>query len=245
MATNLQAFKKQMLLSPQEQFWFFPTTAILERCPKSFQDEALDIGYETGNSTLWFALNTGALHVSCVDISSHFAPLLKEKINQYAPSIPIQPARADGEYLPFHANSFGSIFCRSSLQYMNISRAFSEILRVLRPGGRAYIIANLSHNPFVNLFRMFRKQKPSYKNYRIIQYLNYSEIREWHKLGNCQWHREFYFFIPLFYPLVYKINCPAFWHWILGGLNCIEYCGFKILPFLRRYCWYSCIEIIK
>lgn len=58
-------------------------------------------------------------------------------------------AKARGESLPFKAGYFDAVIARVSLPYMNIPAAFSEMHRVLRPGGELW----LSLHPFRMILR--------------------------------------------------------------------------------------------
>lgn len=48
--------------------------------------------------------------------------------------------QAQGESLPFPSGQFDFIIARVSLPYMDVPRALSEIARVLKPGGRVWLV---------------------------------------------------------------------------------------------------------
>lgn len=48
--------------------------------------------------------------------------------------------QAQGESLPFRSGQFDFVIARVSLPYMDIPRALSEIVRVLRPGGGVWLV---------------------------------------------------------------------------------------------------------
>ena len=49
-------------------------------------------------------------------------------------------ARAPGEALPFADASFDLVLCRVAIPYMDVPRAVGEMARVLRPGGRVWLV---------------------------------------------------------------------------------------------------------
>jgi ubiquinone/menaquinone biosynthesis C-methylase UbiE len=72
------------------------------------------------------------------------APILAE----LAGVEPAEAAEGSGESIPFEAESFDTVFCFTSHQYMDMDRAFTEIARVLRPQGEL-LISGETWLPFV------------------------------------------------------------------------------------------------
>lgn len=62
-------------------------------------------------------------------------------------------AVADVEELPFPNASFDMIICSGVLHHLDLDRAYAEIARVLRPGGRVLCIEALAHNPLIAWYR--------------------------------------------------------------------------------------------
>jgi SAM-dependent methyltransferase len=73
--------------------------------------------------------------------------------------------QGDGHSMPFKSNSFGNLCCYDSLHHMHdYSLVFTEIYRVLAPGGRAIFIepgARHSHSPETISFLKAQKQLDS------------------------------------------------------------------------------------
>lgn len=59
----------------------------------------------------------------------------------------------DAEAMTFPDASFDLVFGSGILHHLDIVRAYAEIARVLRPGGRAVFIEPLGHNPAIGLYR--------------------------------------------------------------------------------------------
>lgn len=59
----------------------------------------------------------------------------------------------DAERMSFADDSFDLIFGNGIMHRLDIARSLAEIVRVLRPGGRAVFAEPLGHNPAIGLYR--------------------------------------------------------------------------------------------
>jgi len=59
----------------------------------------------------------------------------------------------DAEELEFADNSFDVVIIYGVLHHLDLEKAFGEIKRVLRPGGKAIATEALIHNPFIHAYR--------------------------------------------------------------------------------------------
>jgi len=59
----------------------------------------------------------------------------------------------NAEQMTFDDNSFDLVFGKGILHHLDIERSFSEIARVLRPGGTAMFLEPMGHNVVMNLYR--------------------------------------------------------------------------------------------
>ena len=59
----------------------------------------------------------------------------------------------NAEALDFEDGSFDLVCGSGILHHLDLDRAVAEVLRILRPGGRAVFFEPLGHNPFINLYR--------------------------------------------------------------------------------------------
>jgi ubiquinone/menaquinone biosynthesis C-methylase UbiE len=103
----------------------------------------LDQGYgrslEIGAGTGYFTLNllqAGVVReATCTDISPGMMRKLAANADRLGVSV--RTARADAESLPFADESFDLVLGHAVLHHLpNLDRAFGELYRVLRPGGR-------------------------------------------------------------------------------------------------------------
>jgi SAM-dependent methyltransferase len=98
-------------------------------------DRALEIGAGTG----YFSLNllqAGVVReATCTDISPGMVATLASNAERLG--LGVRAARADAESLPFGGGSFDLVLGHAVLHHLpDLARAFEELHRVLRPGGR-------------------------------------------------------------------------------------------------------------
>ncbi|HWF51012.1 MAG TPA: class I SAM-dependent methyltransferase [Solirubrobacteraceae bacterium] len=96
-------------------------------------------GLEIGAGTGYFSLNllqAGVLEeATCTDISPGMVTTLGANARRLG--LQVRTARADAESLPFADASFDFAFGHAVLHHLpDLPRAFAELYRVLRPGGR-------------------------------------------------------------------------------------------------------------
>ena len=109
----------------------------------------LDYGCFDGRETERF-LRFGASFVHGLDIS----PMAIERAKATIVDPRIQFHEGDAHALPFEDSSFDLIVGRAILHHLDLTIAFGEIARVLRPGGWAMFIEPLRGNPLAKAVRM-------------------------------------------------------------------------------------------
>jgi SAM-dependent methyltransferase len=115
---------------------------VLGKIRKLLGDELRDgygRGLEIGAGTGYFSLNllqAGVLEeATCTDISPGMVATLTANARRLG--LEVRAARADAESLPFADASFDLVFGHAVLHHLpDLERAFAELHRVLRPGGR-------------------------------------------------------------------------------------------------------------
>jgi ubiquinone/menaquinone biosynthesis C-methylase UbiE len=95
--------------------------------------------------------------------------------------------QADAEGLPFEDGFFDTVICTNSFHhYLNPVKVLEEVYRVLKPGGRAYVM-----DPTADLFiikwadRRFRKKEPEH-----VKLYNTGEFRELFKAAGLHYVRS-------------------------------------------------------
>jgi ubiquinone/menaquinone biosynthesis C-methylase UbiE len=95
----------------------------------------LDVGCGAGQELLPFVTEKGALGFG-MDIASTVGRVGREMYAANAPLARVNFLRGTAEHLPFPSGSFDVVICRLALPYTHNERAFAEVSRVLRPGGK-------------------------------------------------------------------------------------------------------------
>ncbi|HUJ48898.1 MAG TPA: class I SAM-dependent methyltransferase [Bryobacteraceae bacterium] len=110
----------------------------------------LDVGAGLGEASVYFALR-GA-DVITVDISPEMVAKACELGRLHG--VEVEGRVAPGEELPVSDASCDIVYVANTIHHVtNREKLFSEIRRVLKPGGRFYSIDPIAYNPIVNIYR--------------------------------------------------------------------------------------------
>jgi ubiquinone/menaquinone biosynthesis C-methylase UbiE len=97
----------------------------------------LELAFGTGNMLL--DLHWAHYHPVGIDLSSAMIRIARRKLRRHSVAVPLVRGRA--QWLPFADASFDSILCTFPAEFIVVPDTLSQIARVLRPGGRAVIVA--------------------------------------------------------------------------------------------------------
>lgn len=101
-------------------------------------NHVLDVGCGAGQEILPFLTERNARGVA-TDIAVDVGKVGRELYRRHAPQARITFLRCDAENLPFASGLFDVVICRLALPYTHNARAFAEVSRVLRPGGKYFL----------------------------------------------------------------------------------------------------------
>lgn len=108
------------------------------------------LDYGCGNGTTSCELlEHGARHVHGLDLSPKAIELARARGLANA-SFEV----GDAHRLPWPDQTFDVVVGRAILHHLDLPRATSELVRVLRPGGELFFVEPLYHNPLAALFRL-------------------------------------------------------------------------------------------
>ena len=143
---------------------------------------------------------------------------------------------AAGENLPYTDESFDAIFGKAILHHVDMNEGWYDIYRVLKTGGKAAFIEPMGMNPILKFVRNYIPYPE--KNPRgADRPLNYNEIRGW-----GQKYRKFYFKeVQLFSMLERGLGFNK----RIEILRRLDRATLEKLPFLRRYCRYVNMFMVK
>ena len=173
----------KLLLKPEEDFYsYLRSNSVASAFPgtQNFlgdirNKKLLEFGCGSGLTAALLA-KSGA-DVMAFDISekSVATTLLRAELN----NLPnIQAEVAVGEKLPYADSSFDLAFGRAVLHHLDVDLAGPELLRVLKPGGKALFIEPLGMNPVLSFVRD-HVPYPGKNPVGDVSPLNYVEIKKW------------------------------------------------------------------
>lgn len=101
--------------------------------------------------------------------------------------------QADAENTKLPDNSVDVITCSGMLHHLDLSYAFPELRRILKPGGKILCVESLEYNPAIKVYRMITPDmRTEYEKHHILgfsdltfakRFFTVGEIRFWHVVG--------------------------------------------------------------
>jgi ubiquinone/menaquinone biosynthesis C-methylase UbiE len=238
-------FLKMAMKNVYELYWFHPVSVMFSRIGDSNSSIVLDIGFYHGFSTAWLMIASGAERINAIDISSRTATMLKQRLSSVSPHVELSILESSAESLPYRDNTFDIIFCRSVLQYTDTESVCREIRRVLRPEGKGFIIANMSENPFIRLYRKIIGSRKELLFGEVKDYLSIGSINVWTEEKWCKFHKEFHLFTPLLFPVIERLSSGVLKRIVFFCIAYFDSVCFRLFPFLNRFTWLAFLEIGK
>lgn len=141
--------------------------------------------------------------------------------------------QADCENTKLPDNSIDVAICSGMLHHLDLSYAFPELRRILKPGGRILCVEALDYNPLIKLYRALTPEMRT----------------EWEKahildLSDVEFARRFFDVNEIKYWHITSIIAPKISLSLLPTLELID----KILtrvPFVQLMAWIFTFELIK
>ncbi len=153
-------------------------------------EKVLDIGCGTGNFSLKLA-QKGCLVVG-IDVSEPMLDKAREKAEKA--ELEINFAKQDAANLEFPAESFDGVFSITAFEFMaDYKKTFSEMMRVLKPGGKLLIGTIRRDSDWGRLYQQMAEKEDS-----VFRYAQFKTPEEVNKLapGNLVESRECLFISP-------------------------------------------------
>lgn len=101
--------------------------------------------------------------------------------------------QADAERTMLPDNSVDRIICSGMLHHLDLSYAFPELRRILKPGGKLLAVEALDYNPAIKLYRMMTPaMRTDWEKAHILsladitfakRFFEIGEVRYWHVIG--------------------------------------------------------------
>ena len=238
-AIALSKASRLKLVAPGDNFHRYATrtstmVGVSEFLGDLSDKRVLEVGCGLGELSVLLA-KSGA-RVTAFDLSPMSVAVTRKRsqLNQVGKAINLVVAA--GESLPFRDESFDIIFGKAILHHLDVNLGQPEIYRVLKRGGKAVFVEPMGMNPLLNFVRdhvPYPHKNPRGKD----SPLTYDEINAW-----GQGYRYFYFREIQFLSMLER---GLGFHKRLKTLRQLDDILLEYFPFLRRYCRYVVIYMIK
>jgi SAM-dependent methyltransferase len=199
----------------------------------------LDFGCGEGWCTIEYA-RRGA-NVFSFDLSSRSIANLLKETERLRVSRSVHGTVMAAEFLGYTDAAFDMVLGWAILHHTDLRRVLPEILRVLKPGGSAFFVEPLAHNPFLRLFRFLtpKRRTPTERPLTIHQ------INEFARSFSTADFRGYHLFSIFPQGLLWATGSTFLFRWSLRITEVLDEFLLKALPSLQRYCWSALIKVTK
>jgi len=169
----------------------------------------LDYACGNGGNAL-FAARSGSELSLGFDISEVSIKNARKAATETGLSNKIRFFQADAENTGLPDNSIDTIVCTGMLHHLDLSFAFPELRRILKPGGKILALESIDYNPLIKLYRkMTPDMRTEWEKAHILRlsdlkfasyFFNVREIYYWHVTGYVSGK------IPWLYPLLDNLD---------------------------------------
>ncbi len=143
----------------------------------------------------------------------------------------------DAENLSFESESFDLIYGNAILHHLNLEKAFCEIDRVLKKGGKAFFYEPLGHNVFINIYRKLTPRMRTVDEHPLTT-RDIDFVKAFFKISTV----KYYHLTTIFAVPFRNFRC---YNGLLKLLDKTDRFIFGLMPCIRKYAWYCVIEISK
>ncbi len=196
----------------------------------------LEIGCGDGKWSYAYFLAQQGSRVVGIDISDVAVAQAAERISASATGT-IRFLAMNAENLEFPDQMFDLVIGQAVIHHLDLNRAYSEIARVLKPGGSAIFVEPLGGNPLINLYRRLtpKLRTPDEQPLRMKDI--HLARRYFHVVNSTSYYFSSLVAAP-FYGMSWQ---PA----AVRILNRFDRAIFKLLPFTQRMAWIGVIILKK
>lgn len=212
----------------------------------------LDLGCGAGEASVYFALK-GA-QVTAGDISPEMICVANQLATKW--NVEIDTKIIIAEDMDLESNCYDYVFGNGVLHHLDRQKAYNEISRVLKPGGRAVFIEPLCYNPIISVYRLIAKTVRT-KNEKPFRFRDFRYLR---KLFADVQHGEFWLatqWIFIYFLLIKRVSPRKERYWkkviaeadslapMYNKLLKIDNWLLKHIPFLKIFCWNTVVILEK
>lgn len=189
----------------------------------------LDYGCGNGVHSVWLAQYGG--NIVAIDLSSASLEVAKKYAEREGVGSRITFTVMDCEHMTFLDNSFDIIFDGGTFSSLDITKAFPELARVLKPDGFLIGIETLAHNPFLNFNRKINKRTGKRTVWAADHIFKMEHMQTARKYFE---NTEAYFFHLVSWAAFPFLRLPG-GKILLAFLETIDRILLFLFPFLKKY----------
>jgi ubiquinone/menaquinone biosynthesis C-methylase UbiE len=147
--------------------------------------------------------------------------------------------QGDCENTKLPDNSIDTIICSGMLHHLDLSFAFPELRRILKPGGKILAVEALNYNPIIKIYRMITpSMRTDWEKNHILSLKDVKFAKRFFIVQNVKfWHIFSYF-------SAFLHKQPSLMKMALGTGNALDTLATKI-PGLNLMAWQFTFEMVK
>jgi SAM-dependent methyltransferase len=154
-------------------------------------EKALDsifLDYACGDGTQAIrAAKAGARLSVGIDISEVSVRNALQSANDAGVAHSTRFLQRDCENTGFPESSFDACLCSGMLHHLDLAKAFPELARIMRPGGRILCVEALSYNPFIQLYRELTPElRTDWEKRHILGMREVRFAKRWFNVANMR-----------------------------------------------------------
>lgn len=199
----------------------------------------LDYCCGNGQNAIHIARDCDAMKCIGIDISDVSIENAKLAAKQSHVANRTEFLVADAEQTNLPANTFDVVICAGVLHHLDVRRAFAEISRILKPGGKVIAIEALNINP---IFQLYRRLTPDLRTeWEAEHILGLAELelaRTWFPKISIN-----YFHLAVL-PAAFVHAYPVLFKPMLAAGNALDKIFMRI-PIFNRLAWQMIVEMSK
>ncbi len=216
------------------------TTMLLETAGSLEGKRVLDYGCGTGATSRLYA-EKGAVRVDGFDISGENIRIAEKNAKRDGLDDRVFFRRMAAEDLDYPDDSFDVVLGKAIIHHTDLERTAQQLSRVLAPGGAAYFLEPLAHNPFINLFR---RLTPSRRT-PTEQPLSVKDLRIFAKYFPTVTYRGFYLFTLFAHFVLFVTGSPKLFAKTHALTRRWEEPFLVRFPALQKYGWTALMVFSK